>query len=215
MKKERKDGRFSQFLKWVGYLTAIFSLGATIAGVAKYIYSRVETRKDLAALFATEVEQQKSGDYSSAWQTLEKAAQLLPGSPKVRETQKKLAMAWLENIHLQENQKFSDVAQKVEPILTRAVAAAKPGREQADLLAHVGWPTSSNRVMDDSTSTPSALTAKPLPKIPTILTPRLCGATGSSGTIATGLRKPRLISPPRWLRSAKATSCGTCNYLRS
>ena len=139
MKKDGKDGRFSQFLKWVGYLTAIFSLGATIAGGAKYLYSRVATRKDLAALFATEVEQQKSGDYSSAWQTLEKAAQLLPGSPKVRETQEKLAMAWLENIQLQENQKFSDVTQKVEPILTRAVAAAKPGREQADLRAHVGW----------------------------------------------------------------------------
>jgi len=139
MKKDGKDGQFSQVLKWVGYLTAIFSLCATIAGVAKYIYNRVETRRNLAALFATEVEQQKSGDYSSAWQTLDKAAELLPGSPKVRETQEKLAMAWLENIHLQENQKFSDVTQKVEPILTRAVAAAKPGREQADLRAHIGW----------------------------------------------------------------------------
>ena len=139
MKKDGKEGQFSQVLKWVGYLTAIFSLCATIAGVAKYLYSRVETRRDLAALFATEVEQQKAGDYSSAWQTLDKAAQLLPGSPKVQETQQKLAMAWLENIHLQENQKFSDVTQKVEPILTRAVAAAKPGREQADLRAHIGW----------------------------------------------------------------------------
>lgn len=139
MKKDGKEGQFSQVLKWVGYLTAIFSLCATIAGVAKYLYNRVETRRDLAALLATEVEQQKAGDYSSAWQTLDKAAQLVPGSPKVQETQQRLAMAWLENIHVQENQKFSDVTQKVEPILTRAVAAAKPGREQADLRAHIGW----------------------------------------------------------------------------
>lgn len=139
MKKDMKDGRSSPILKWVGSLTAIFSLCATVWGVGKYLYNRTETRRNLAALLATEAEQEKSHDYSSAWQTLEKAEKLDTSSGKVRAAQEKLAMAWLENADIQENQKFSDITQKVEPILTRAVAAAKPGREQADLRAHIGW----------------------------------------------------------------------------
>src|SRR5690242_14833499 len=137
MKKDGKDGKFLQVLKWVGYLTAIFSLCATIWGVGKYLYGRAETRKNMSRLFATEAEQEKSLDYPSAWQTLEKAAKLDPDSAKVRAAQEKLAMLWLEDMHLQENQKYSAVAQELEPILSRAVAAAKPGREQADLLARV------------------------------------------------------------------------------
>jgi tetratricopeptide (TPR) repeat protein len=48
-------------------------------------------------------------------------------------------MAWLEDVHLQEGQKFSDVTDKVEPVLLRAAASSKLGPEQADLRAHVGW----------------------------------------------------------------------------
>jgi hypothetical protein len=126
-------------LKWVGYLTAIFSLCATIWAVAKYLYGGAERRKNVTALLATETEQQKLHDYSSGWQTLEKAAQLDPDNAKVRGAQERLAIAWLDDVHLTENQKFSEVTQKLEPILMRAVAAAKPGREQADLRAHIGW----------------------------------------------------------------------------
>ncbi len=139
MKKDRQDGKFSRVLKWVGYLTAIFSLCATVAGVARYVYNSAQTRKNLAVLLATETEQQKSRDYPSAWQTLEKAVQLEPDSAKVRTAQEKLAMVWLEDLYPSEKQKISDITQKLEPILTRAVAAAKPGQQQADLRAHVGW----------------------------------------------------------------------------
>jgi hypothetical protein len=54
MKNNQQDGKFSLVLKWVGYLTAIFSLCATVVGVARYLYNRAETRKNLAALLATE-----------------------------------------------------------------------------------------------------------------------------------------------------------------
>lgn len=139
MKPQAKDSKFSQFLKWVGYLTAIFSLCATVWGVGKYLYSRAETRKNLSDLFTTEAEQEKSGDYSAAWQTLEKAAKLDPDSGKVRAAQENLAVTWLDAVYFLENQKYSAVAQKLEPILSRASAAAKPGHEQADLRARVGW----------------------------------------------------------------------------
>jgi len=139
MKQQAKDSKFSQFLKWVGYLTAIFSLCATVWGVGKYLYSRAETRKNLSELFATEAEQEKSHDYSSAWQTLERAAKLDANSDKVRAAQENLAMVWLDDMHLQENQKWSNVVQKLETVLTGAVAASKPGQHQADLRAHIGW----------------------------------------------------------------------------
>lgn len=139
MKQDGKGGKFSGVLKWIGYLTAIFSLFATIWGVGKYLYGRAETRKNLSDFLATEAEQEKSGDYSSAWQTLEKAAKLDSDFVKVRAAQERLAVLWLDDMHLQENQKWSDVVQKLEPILTRAVASAKPGPRQADLRAHIGW----------------------------------------------------------------------------
>jgi len=139
MKQEGKDSKFSRALKWVGYLTAIFSLCATVWGVGKYLYGRAETRRNLSDLFATEVEQEKSRDYSSAWQTFERAAKLDPDSNRVRAAQEKLAVIWLDAVYFQENQKYSAVAQKLEPVLSRAAAAAKSGREQADLRARVGW----------------------------------------------------------------------------
>lgn len=139
MKEKSKDNKISRALKWVGYLTAILSLCATLAGIAKVVYGRMETRRKTDALLSAEAVQLESHDYRSAWRTLEQAAQLMPDSRKVQAAQESLAMAWLEDVHLSEKQKFSDVTQKLEPVLTRAVAAAKPGARRADLRAHIGW----------------------------------------------------------------------------
>ncbi|HYL86815.1 MAG TPA: hypothetical protein VE263_21495 [Candidatus Angelobacter sp.] len=139
MKKETKHATAGKILKWVGYLTAILSLCATIGGFAKYGYDKLRTRREVESLLSTEVLQLQSHDYGSAWQTLEHAAKLQPDSSKVREVQESLAMAWLEDIHETENQKFSDVTQKLEPVLTAAVTSMKPGPERADVRAHIGW----------------------------------------------------------------------------
>jgi hypothetical protein len=126
-------------LKWVGYLTAILSLCGTLAAIAKHLYDRAEARRNVATLLAAETEEEKAHDYTAGWLTLEKAIRLEPTSDRVRAAQEGLALAWLENIHLQESQKFSDVTGKLEPILERAIASAKPGPRQADLRAHTGW----------------------------------------------------------------------------
>jgi hypothetical protein len=139
MKKGQTDQKLSTLLKWVGYLTAIFSLCATVVGFAKYLYTHQEITKTTNALLATEAEEKKAGDYGAGWQTLEKAKQLDPNSDAVRIAQNELAMVWVRNIHLQEGQRFSDVTNTLEPVLLRAVTSAKPGPEQADLRAHVGW----------------------------------------------------------------------------
>jgi len=139
MKEKSRGSKFSQVLKWVGYLTAILSLSATIVGGVKFAYDRIEVRRKIDSLVSAETVQLESRDYGSAWQSLEQASQLMTDSPKVRSAQESLAMAWLEDVHLSDNQKFSDVTQKLEPVLTRAVADSRPGPRRADLRAHVGW----------------------------------------------------------------------------
>ena len=126
-------------MKWVGYATAVLSLIAAIGGLAKTVSSRFETRRQVNALLADEALQLKGQDYSTAWQSLEKAAQIDPDSSKIREAQESLAMEWLENVHLQENEKFSTIAEKLDPVLARGAASAKSPADQADRLAHLGW----------------------------------------------------------------------------
>lgn len=137
MTKEKSGGAVSTAVKWGGYLTLIFSICGTVWGVGKYLSTRAESRKNVAALLATAEEQQKARDYSAAWESLNRAAQL--DADAVQTAQVNLAMAWLEDVHLGENQKFSDVTGKVEPVLTRAAAGMRAGPRQADLRAHIGW----------------------------------------------------------------------------
>jgi tetratricopeptide (TPR) repeat protein len=131
--------KFSTILKWVGYATAILSFFFGVRQLVKLFSDRVESRRKVDALLITEGVELKGHDYASAWRSLEQASQLEPNSVKVHIAQENLAMAWLEDIHRRENEKFSDVAEKLEPVLTRGVASTKDPRRSADLLAHIGW----------------------------------------------------------------------------
>src|SRR5712672_2624819 len=134
-----ESGKFSSVWKWVGYATALLSLIAGVRGVEKLISDRIEARRKIDALLSAEQVQMRGHDYWSAWKSLEQASQVDPESDPVHAAQETLAMAWLENIHVQGSERFSDIAEKLEPVLTRGVAAAKAAPRQADLLAHLGW----------------------------------------------------------------------------
>jgi tetratricopeptide (TPR) repeat protein len=131
--------KFSTILKWVGYATAILSLFFGIRELIKVVSDRIESHRKVDALLISEDVELKGRDYASAWRTLEQASQLQPNSAKVHLAQENLAMAWLEDTHLRENEKFSDIAEKLEPVLTRGLASTKEPQRSADLLAHVGW----------------------------------------------------------------------------
>lgn len=131
--------RFSQVLKWIGYATAILSLIAGIRETEKIVADHVAARRKVDSLLASESIQMRGRDYWSAWHSLEQASQVNPDSAQIREAQDTLAMEWLENIHVQENERFSDIAEKLEPVLTRDIASARTGQREADLLAHLGW----------------------------------------------------------------------------
>jgi tetratricopeptide (TPR) repeat protein len=131
--------KFSTVLKWVGYATAILSLIFGIRELVKLVADRVESHRKVDALLISEDVELKGRDYAAAWRTLEQASQVEPNSSKVHLAQENLAMAWLEDIHLRENEKFSDIAEKLEPVLTRGLTSTKDSQRSADLLAHIGW----------------------------------------------------------------------------
>jgi len=139
MKTELIDSKVSGAVKWVGYITAILSLFAMLVGIVRYVANRVETNRKIVTLISSEQLQARGRDYASAWQTLEQASNLKPNSSEVLAAQVTLAEEWLEDIHVQEPEKFSDVTAKVEPVLTRSIASSKPGEARADLLSHLGW----------------------------------------------------------------------------
>jgi tetratricopeptide (TPR) repeat protein len=134
-----KTVKFSTILKWVGYATAILSLIFGIRELVKLVSDRVESRRKVDTLLVAEEVELKSLDYGSAWRSLDQAAQVQPNSEKVRMAQENLAMAWLDDVHLHEGEKFSDIAAKLEPVLTRGLGATKDSQRAGDLLAHIGW----------------------------------------------------------------------------
>jgi hypothetical protein len=130
---------FPTILKWMGYGTAILSFVAGVSGAVKVVWDRAEARRQVESLLTSEQIQAGGRDYAAAWQTLERAAKVDSGSPRVQKAQEDLAMAWLENIRVEGDQRFSDITEKVDPVLTRGITAAKTPSRRADLMAHLGW----------------------------------------------------------------------------
>ena len=133
-----KTIKFSEILKWVGYATAILSLIFGVRELVKLVSDRIESHRKVDALLISEDVELKGRDYASAWRSLDQAVQLEPNSTKVHLAQENLAMAWLEDLHLPENGTFSEIPEKLEPVLTRGVASTKDSQRSADLLAHIG-----------------------------------------------------------------------------
>jgi hypothetical protein len=127
--------KFSTVLKWVGYATAILSFFFGVRELIKIVSDRLESRHEVGALLSSAEVELRGKDYSSAWRTLEQASKLQPNSAKVRLAQENLAMKWLENTHLRENERFSDIGDKLEPVLTRGLSSTKDAQRTADLLA--------------------------------------------------------------------------------
>jgi hypothetical protein len=83
--------------------------------------------------------QQGAGDYAAAWDRFAEGLAMCPASSTALQGQERLAMDWLENIRVTEGkQTFTDIANRVQPALSRA-AVNKDNRRAADALAHLGW----------------------------------------------------------------------------
>ncbi|HXZ44986.1 MAG TPA: hypothetical protein VEH53_09145 [archaeon] len=139
-------------LKWVGGVTAVISLILGLYQVTQLVSSNRERQRHIAELLTVGKEQQGAGDYPAAWTSFEQAlnnadeggqiakltGRLDAERQQIRKAQEDLAMVWLENLRVAEGQKFSDIVDKLVPVLDRGVASTS-GVRKADLLAHVGW----------------------------------------------------------------------------
>jgi hypothetical protein len=139
-------------LKWVGGVTAVLSLIFGLRQVTQIFSDTRERQRQVAELSKVGKQQQSARDYEAAWASFElafKAAesggqlaklsgQLSDERRELRTAQENLAMAWLENARPSGGQTFSNIVDKLVPVLTRGIAGAS-GDRKADLLAHYGW----------------------------------------------------------------------------
>lgn len=139
-------------LKWVGGATAVLSLVFGFFQLAQIVATIRAQQHQVAELLRVGELQQATRDYSAAWASFVEAAKTaeaggevakLTGSlssdqRRTRKAEEDLAMAWLDDIHVTNDEMFSDIADRVVPVLDRGVANSS-GVRKADLMAHIGW----------------------------------------------------------------------------
>jgi tetratricopeptide (TPR) repeat protein len=118
----------------VGYLTT----GAQFfSDIEEYFRGRSE----LPALITAADDRLARADYEAAWRTNAKARHLARRNVAAAEQQARIAMRWLEDVHLSSGggqQRFSDVIDPLKAALVERLAGTH-GRDKADLHAHIGW----------------------------------------------------------------------------
>ena len=144
--------RVETILKWVAAIAAILSLIAGAFQVMR-LFSDVSERKRFINESVEVARQQGAGgNMAAAWSTLDAAlksadeggqfakitGQLSAERQHLRIAQEELAMRWLRDMRTTGGRPFSEVVDKLLPLLERGAAAAN-GEAKADRLAHVGW----------------------------------------------------------------------------
>jgi tetratricopeptide (TPR) repeat protein len=139
-------------LKWVGGATAILSLVFAVQQFIRPFGDVRDERRQVAELYKVGKAQQDAGDYASAWASFEQAAKHAEAGGQFakligslnreqrmsRQAEEDLAMAWLEDVRAPEGKTFSEIVDKLVPVVTRAAAGAS-GVRKGDLLGHLGW----------------------------------------------------------------------------
>jgi hypothetical protein len=153
MGKARSAGsRFAAFMKWVGTAAALLSFGTALYGVVHAEADLRERTRVVSEQYSAGRAQQAARDFASAWDSFARAsaaaepdglfAKLLGGLSaqrrQVRTAQEDLAMQWVRDGRVAEDQEFSVLADKLVGVLA-AGAATSDGARKADLLGHLGW----------------------------------------------------------------------------
>ena len=139
-------------MKWVTSGSAVLALLFAVLQLVRLVADTRDRERQIGELTRVWEMQAQAGDYSGAWASLDQAltiatsggqlskltGQLSAETRKLRTAQEDLAMAWVENLRHAEGKTYSDVAQKLTPVMTRGAANAT-GSRKADLMAHIGW----------------------------------------------------------------------------
>ena len=139
-------------MKWIIRGTSVLAFILGVVQLIRMVSDGRDRRRQIDELLHVEQMQAQAGDHAAGWASLERAlgiaesgglfakltGQLSPDAQRVRTAQENLAMAWAEELHVAPGEKYSPIADKIAPVMTRGATAAS-GQRKADLLAHTGW----------------------------------------------------------------------------
>ena len=141
----RRKGRFPGRLRWVLGGAAVAAVAGLVFGLSGLGMHAQQAAQLLQAARSLEA----AGDHASAWSEIQEARAHVAESPfgsvlqhslaqQIADQQINIAVAWLDNMRLQEDQRFSTLTSGLLPTLDEAISTAE-GERKADLLAHRGW----------------------------------------------------------------------------
>lgn len=131
-------------MSWVGGITALIGLFASIAGGVTWYINHHKQQAELNAKMALAEEQAKQGEYQAAIQSY---GDILKADPLYRpalDEQLNTAMLWVEHFHVvaREDQNAAELAapalDQIMAILDAGLTRSK-GLQAADVQAHIGW----------------------------------------------------------------------------
>src|ERR1035438_850398 len=131
-------------ISWVGGITALIGLFATLAGGVTWLASRHSQHAERATKMALAQAQAKQAEYQASVQT---CAEILKADPLYRpalDQQLSTTMLWVEDFHGRppEGQNAADIAapalDQIFPILDAGLTRST-GSQAADVQAHIGW----------------------------------------------------------------------------
>lgn len=117
-------------LKWIGGITAVFSLFLVAQQVTNIVGPWMDRYVTAKTLLDAATMQSDAGDYPGAWALLDEALALNPGSTLLHAERVTLAMAWVRN-----PTNVEDIEALLPSLYVGAVRGSPP--ERADALAHI------------------------------------------------------------------------------
>ncbi len=124
-------------LKWIAGATAVISLMIGVTQINRFYQDWREKREAIAELVDASRIQTEPGGYFRAWDLLQEASHLEPGSRLVRRQMVELAMIWFRTL-MPERSGTYDIINRLLPTLARGAASADK-QIAADVFAHIGW----------------------------------------------------------------------------
>jgi tetratricopeptide (TPR) repeat protein len=128
-------------LKAVGAIGAVVSLLLGLNQLTGVVQRFRIHRQEFSEAMASGAQQQRRGEIAAAFRSFKHAVELDPIDRDAQASEAQAAMLWIETVHENESQKFSEVANQLLPVLDAALVRAK-GSEAGDLLAHIAWANS-------------------------------------------------------------------------
>ena len=126
------------FLKGVGAVAAVVSLLLAINQFTGVLQNLRVHHKEFSDPMNSGEQQMQREDYAAAFKSFKRAMDLDPIDKGAQQKQTEAAMFWLENVHANDKQSFTDVANQLMPVLDSSLTKAK-GQLAGDIMAHIAW----------------------------------------------------------------------------